>query len=143
MPTSYQPTQPTPLLVALHGWGDSRWAALDDFGEAANAAGWLVAAPDMHGETNPYPLPPYDHPLASRASQRDVLDTLAWVAAHYNVDPNRTYLVGKSLGGQTALVTAAKNPGVFAAVVDAAAPPIWPNGIRNREPRGSSSSHLR
>ena len=65
IPTSYQPTQPTPLLISLHGWGDSRWAALNDFGPAANTSGWLVAAPDMHGETNPYPRPPYDHPLGS------------------------------------------------------------------------------
>ena len=118
VPTSYQPTQPTPLLISVHGWGDNRWGALDDFGPAANTAGWLVAAPDMHGETNPYPLPPSDHPLASRASQRDILDTLAWVKARYNVDPNRIYLTGESMGGQIALITGAKNPGVFAAVVD-------------------------
>ena len=42
--------------------------------------------------------------------------------ARYNVDPNRTYLVGESMGGQIALVTAAKNPGVFAAAVDARGP---------------------
>lgn len=121
-PTSYQPTQPTPLLIALHGWGDSRWAALDDFGLAANTAGWLVAAPDMHGENTPVLLPPYDHPLASRASQQDILDTLTWVKARYNVDPNRIYLTGESMGGQIALITAAKNPGVFAAAVDARGP---------------------
>ena len=123
VPTSYQPTQPTPLLIALHGWGDSRWAALDDLGPAGNTAGWLVAAPDMHGENTPsYPLPPYDHPLGSRASQQDILDTIAWVKARYNVDTNRTYLVGKSMGGQIALISAAKNPGLYAAVVDLRGP---------------------
>ena len=42
--------------------------------------------------------------------------------ARYNVDPNRIYLAGESMGGQIALVTAAKNPGVFAAAVDARGP---------------------
>ena len=123
VPTSYQPAQATPLLIALHGWGDSRWAALGDFGPAGNTAGWLVAAPDMHGENTPsYPLPPYDHPLGSRASQQDILDTIAWVKARYNVDNNRIYLVGESMGGQIALISAAKNPGLYAAVVDLRGP---------------------
>ncbi len=116
-PISYLPTEPTPLLLAIHGWGDNRWAPLNDYGEAANAAGWLLAAPDMHGERSAAPRPPYDHPLASRASQQDILDTIQWVRQRYNVDPNRIYIAGTSMGGQIALVTAAKNPGLFAAVV--------------------------
>ncbi len=116
VPTSYQPAQPAPLLLAIHGWGDDRWAPLSDYGQAANAAGWLLASPDMHGERTHSWLPPYDHPLASRASQRDILDTIQWVRARYNVDHNRIYISGTSMGGQIALVTAAKNPGLFAAV---------------------------
>lgn len=118
IPTSYQASQPTPLLISVHGWGDNRWPALMDYADAANAAGWLLAAPDMHGQRNSYPRPPYDHPLASVESQRDILDTLQWVRARYNVDPTRIYLAGVSMGGQIAAVTAAKNPGLFAAVVD-------------------------
>jgi predicted esterase len=117
VPTSYDPGQPTPLLIAVHGWGDDRWAALGSFAFEANDAGWLLAAPDMHGERSAYPRPPYDHPLASRASQHDILDTIDYVRERYNVDPSRIYLAGVSLGGQIALVTAAKNPGLFAAVV--------------------------
>ena len=135
IPSSYQASQPTPLLVALHGWGDTRWTALGDYGSEANQAGWLLAAPDMHGEHNPYPRPPSEHPLASRASQQDVLDTIHWVQQRYNVDPSRIYLTGQSLGGQIAVVTAAKNQGLFAAVVDDRGPtelaqwyeesPVW------------------
>lgn len=117
-PTGYQPAQPTPLLISAHGWGGDRWSALGDFAAEANAAGWLLAAPDMHGERSAYPLPNSDHPLASRASQRDILDTIQYVRSRYNVDANRIYLSGLSMGGQIALVTAAKNPGLFAAVVD-------------------------
>ena len=118
VPTSYQPIQPTPLLVVVHGWGEDRWGPFSDYGQAANNAGWLLVSPDMHGERSAFPDPPYDHPLASRASQQDILDTIQWVRERYNVDPDRIYMAGRSMGGQIALVTAAKNPGLFAAVVD-------------------------
>jgi dienelactone hydrolase len=118
IPTSYQPAQLTPLLVVVHGWGEDRWGPLGDFGQAANDAGWLLVSPDMHGERSAYPEPPYTHPLASRASQQDILDSIQWVRQRYNVNPDRIYIAGRSMGGQIALVTAAKNPGLFAAVVD-------------------------
>jgi dienelactone hydrolase len=117
VPTSYQPGQPAPLLVAIHGWGDNRWAPINDYGEVANNAGWLLVSADLHGERSAYPRPPSDHPLASRASQQDILDSIQWVRQRYNVDPSRIYLTGTSMGSQIALVTAAKNPGLFAAVV--------------------------
>jgi dienelactone hydrolase len=117
VPTSYQPGQPAPLLVAVHGWGDDRWAPLNDYGEVANNAGWLLVSADLHGERSAYPRPPSDHPLASRASQQDILDSIQWVRQRYNVDASRIYLTGASMGSQIALVTAAKNPGLFAAVV--------------------------
>ncbi|MFZ2487131.1 MAG: DNRLRE domain-containing protein [Anaerolineae bacterium] len=118
IPTTYQAAQATPLLVVVHGWGDDRWAPLTDYAEAANNAGWLLVSADMHGERSAYPRPAYDHPLASRASQRDILDTIEWVRTRYNVDASRIYIAGESMGSQIALVTAAKNPGLFAAVVD-------------------------
>jgi len=133
-PISYLPSQPTPLLLAIHGWGDDRWAPLNDYGEAANAAGWLLASPDMHGERRHPNLPPYDHPLASRASQQDILDTIQWVRQRYNVDPNRIYIAGTSMGGQIALVTAAKNPGLFAAVVSDRGPTDLARWYEESEP---------
>ncbi|MDH7487447.1 MAG: alpha/beta fold hydrolase [Anaerolineae bacterium] len=110
--------EPLPLVIGLHGWGETRWGALDLWGQAAAQQGWLLAAPEMHGE-QPY-NPPGHHALASRASQHDILDTQAYVAAAYGVDADRVYVVGESMGGMVAATTAAKYPDNFAAVVDVA-----------------------
>jgi dienelactone hydrolase len=116
VPTAYQAGQPAPLLVVLHDWEQDRTPPFDDYKAAADAAGWLLLSPDMHGENTPDPAHPTWYALASRASQHDILDAMQWVAGQYNVDPSRIYIAGKGMGGQTALITAAKNPGLFAGV---------------------------
>lgn len=117
VPTGYQAGQPAPLLVALHDWEQDRLPPFNDFKAAADAAGWLLVSPDMRGENTPDPAHPSWYSLASRASQHDILDAIEWVSTHYSVDPSRIYITGKGMGGQTALITAAKHPGMFAAVV--------------------------
>lgn len=117
VPTAYQASQATPLLVVLHDWEQDRFPPFNDFQAAADAAGWLLVSPDMHGDHAPDPAHPMWYTLASRGSQRDILDSIQWVSARYNVDPQRIYVMGKGMGGQTALVTAAKHPNQFAAVV--------------------------
>ncbi len=107
-----------PLVVGLHGWSGERWRALKYWGLAANQQGWLFAAPEMHGR-EPHD-PPGGRALASLASQYDVMDAVAYVNANYDVDPDRIYLVGKSMGGMIAATTAAKYPDRFAAAVDVA-----------------------
>lgn len=112
---------PLPLVIALHGWGVRCWGPIYAYGPAAAERGWLLASPEMHGEQ---PVEWWQTPgrraLASRASQHDILDTLAWVDAHYGVEPDRVYLMGASMGGMIAATTAAKYPDRFAAAVDAA-----------------------
>ena len=109
---------PLPLVIGLHGWGETRWQPLDLWGGAVAEQGWLLAAPEMHGEQPD--TPPGRRALASRASQHDVLDTQAYVVTGYGVDADRVYLVGESMGGMIAATTAAKYPDNFAAVVDVA-----------------------
>ncbi len=127
-PPFYDSSKPTPLMVILHGWPpssdekpylDQIWA----YGGLVAQKGWLLVSPEMHGER---PVPPGvssgRRPLASRAAQHDVIDTINAVRRSYNVDMNRIYLVGESAGAQIALVTAAKYPDTFAALVDYAGP---------------------
>ena len=132
-PQDYDTNQPTPLLIAVHGYLDSGRDILLDYHDAADAKGWLVAAGDLHGEvyTSYYESGPIWHELrpatgkrvlSSRASQQDIVDILNYMRTHYNVDSTRIYLAGYSMGGITTLVTGARLADTFAAVVDDSGP---------------------
>lgn len=136
IPSTYNPNQSTPLLIAAHGFGSIAVDTLLDFGDAAEAKGWLLAAADYHGEVNTgyssYFDPddnPYDirlrmgsDTMGARASQWDIIDIVDYMQAHYNIDPTRVYLVGHSMGGMTALLSGARWADRFAAVVSDSAP---------------------
>ena len=115
-------TTPLPLVIALHGWLGWNEAyyrePIGAYGGAAAERGWLLAAPETHGE-RPVPegLSPGRRSLASRASQHDIMDTLAYVDTNFSVDLDRVYLVGRSMGGMMAVTTGAKYPARFAAIV--------------------------
>ncbi len=127
VPSSYNPSTATPLVIALHGYNQTRFNAVADYGAAAEAKGWLLAAPELHGEVNNLPDAGASV-MAARAAQWDVLDTLNYMKAYYNVDPTRVYLVGYDTGGMLAEITAAKWPHHFAAVAADSSPSnliIW------------------
>jgi pimeloyl-ACP methyl ester carboxylesterase len=77
--------------------------------------GWLLAAPEMHGEVN-NGTNVGAQAMASRASEWDVLDTINYVKTIYNVDASRIYLVGFGMGGMVATFTAALDERVAATV---------------------------
>jgi len=89
-------------------------------GEAIGNKGWLLATPQLHGSWtgDPQPDPPGKYAYASLESQYDIIGTMNYMLDHYNVITDRIYLVGYSMGGQIATVTAAKFPHVFAAIFD-------------------------
>ena len=129
LPSGYTGTSPVPLVIALHDQGKHREDSIKDFQAAAEARGWLLAAPELHGRTlycesgcdaaalrRNY-TDPGDHPFGAPASQQDVLDVLAYLQAHYAVDAERVYLIGHGMAGPTALLTASKWPHLFAGVV--------------------------
>lgn len=126
IPTSYTPGTPAPLLIAVHGYGGTGADLRDDaplgLAAEAEARGWLMAAPDMHGlfyiNTGMYAL-------GYTGAQRDIVDTVNYMLANYTVDTSRIYLIGVSMGGEMSLLTASKYPDVFAAAA------VWkpPTGI--------------
>ncbi|MBC7224863.1 MAG: prolyl oligopeptidase family serine peptidase, partial [Anaerolineae bacterium] len=119
VPVHYDPATPTPLLVFAHGWGGEAFDAIHAYAVATNARNWLLVSPEMHADS---PFVGSQHVLASLASQHDLVDAVAYMQAHYNVDPERIYITGQSLGGMCAAVTAAKNPHLFAALVEERSP---------------------
>ncbi|NPA90476.1 MAG: prolyl oligopeptidase family serine peptidase [Chloroflexi bacterium] len=131
------PTEEVPVLIYLHGMFSCRAAppfqtvVESPFGYAVARRGWILAAPELHGE-RPVPLPgdPWDptascpqpvsvgyRPMGARPAQRDVLDTLAYLQEHYPVDSQRVYLLSESAGGLTLLTALGKFADRFAAAV--------------------------
>jgi len=144
IPDGYESTTPTPLLIAVHPRSSVMEWGIDEFGDAADARGWLLASPQMHGRwpipegcfedpprdcqyedqvlagtTSPTASPkPGAYAYASLESQYDVIGTVTYMVENYNVDPDRIYLTGYSMGGQGVIIIAAKFPHLFAAVFD-------------------------
>lgn len=143
IPDGYTGDTPTPLVVYAHGRSSVMSAGIDALGAAANARGWLLASPQMHGSwvvpeecyiypndctyddqtlagtTNANAEPrPGAYTYASPESQYDIIGTIRYMIDRYNVKLDQMYLVGDSMGGQIAAVTGAKFPHLFAAVFD-------------------------
>lgn len=111
VPTSYRPDRRWPLAIALHGWGGDENSLFDgrqngELKRVAEAAGYLIACPKGRGPTSLY--------LGNAG--KDVLDVVRQMEKDYNIDPDRIYLLGHSMGGYGAWSVAANNPGVFAAI---------------------------
>jgi len=114
VPMSYTGNVSVPLIIALHGMGDTGQWIRDYLTEEANRRGWLLAAPDMHGH---YYINHGKYALGWVGAQHDVIDTVEYMMSEYQVDPSRIYIAGGSMGGQTTAMMTAKYPDVFAAAV--------------------------
>lgn len=143
VPDTYNPSVPAPLVAYAHARSRTMEDGVDYLGAAANAKGWLLVSPQLHGS---WPIPPecfdipndcdYDDQVlagttagggparpgawahASRESQYDLVGAVKYMVDHYNVKPDQIYLVGGSMGGQATGVTAARFPHLFAAAYD-------------------------
>ena len=126
VPTGYDPARQYPLVVALHGLGGTENSFFDnyeqEFPPLAEAHGYIVAAPLGFRVDGSYGWglgdPPADPTVRSvqQHSEEDVMEVLARVQAQYNIDPNRIYLTGHSMGAIGTWKIAAKYPDVWAAI---------------------------
>jgi predicted esterase len=119
VPTKYDPAKPTPMVVALHGMGgdeNSYFTAYDNgiIKREAEARGYLVVCPKGRGSASMY----------AGDAERDVIDVIAAMRRDYNVDADRIYLTGHSMGGYGTWSIAPKYPELFAAIA-----PIAGGGI--------------
>lgn len=116
VPTAAEAGEPLPLVVALHGYGATweSWFIATDVEEWAEKEGYIVLCPQGRG--NWYYL---------GKGEKDVFEAMAAVKKELSVDPDRTYLIGHSMGGWGTWHTAVAHPDVFAAIVPMAgwAPP--------------------
>jgi acetyl esterase/lipase len=115
VPMSYTGSISVPLVVAAHGMGTTGEDMVNGpLAAEANARGWLLVAPQMHGA---YYLDG-QRALAWPGAQHDIIEAIEHMQANYEVNPSRLYITGGSMGGQTTAVMAAKYPDVFAAAVE-------------------------
>lgn len=133
VPTSYDPGRPTPLVVALHGLGSGVMYMME-YGnrqhgvvELAEQYGYLVATPMGYNERGWYggrgPGNEFNRnradpgpPNLGELSERDVMAVLDIMKRDFNVDADRTYLIGQSMGGGGTWHLGMKYPDVWAAL---------------------------
>jgi poly(3-hydroxybutyrate) depolymerase len=137
VPRSYDPEQPAPLMVALHGLGRTYdWLmGYDGLLEAAEAGGYIVVTPlgyTRRGWYGSRTTGVDGRTLGDEAehSEQDVMQVLGIVRAAYNVDPDRIYLWGHSMGGAGTYHLGARHPQLWAGLGVVA--PATPEGISAR-----------
>jgi poly(3-hydroxybutyrate) depolymerase len=121
--TKYDKEKKAPLMIALHGLGSNpqqilRYTGLTDLAEKY---GYVVAAPmgynsqGWYGNKPPFGRKP-DPENLYELSEKDVMNVIDIVRKEFNVDPNRIYLMGHSMGGGGTFHIGIKNPDLFAAL---------------------------
>jgi poly(3-hydroxybutyrate) depolymerase len=132
VPSTYDKAKKTPLVVALHGLYSNPQQIMRYPGliEQAEKYGYLVVAPmgfNNHGwygakmlvkgtDADPKNLP--------ELSEQDVMNVLDLTRKAYNVDPERIYLCGHSMGGGGTWYLAVKYPNLWAALAPIAPAPV-------------------
>jgi poly(3-hydroxybutyrate) depolymerase len=140
VPQSYDPANKTPLVVALHGYGGNQdyfFAAFNELAELIERHGVIFAAPMGYSTGGWYGAPldiPGNRPRSSGQpppaatqtaeemkrerdlSETDVMNVLDLVTQEFNVDPDRTYLMGHSMGGMGTYVLGQKYADKWAAI---------------------------
>lgn len=104
VPAAYDPARPWPLLVTLHGTGGS-------------GAGWIGTWTRTAGSTHVLVAPSTPkHTWSARQAQDYVLTALRETVDALNIDADRVYLDGMSMGGGGAFRLAAHFPDRWAAI---------------------------
>jgi len=115
LPRGYTPRKPHPLCIALHGGGAGAGdgaEAMSSFGRIMGSMGAIAAAP-----TAPELI---DGAWNCPRGFRVVRALIEEIGAHYNVDWNRIYVGGHSMGGYGSYFEAIWWPDRFAACLSSA-----------------------
>jgi poly(3-hydroxybutyrate) depolymerase len=134
VPSKYDRSRPTPLIVALHCLSSNAHDMIryESLTELAEQRGYIVVAPMGYNERGWYGSRgpgqsgrgnAADPANLGELSELDVLNVLAIVQKEFNVDPRRTYLMGHSMGGGGTFYLGAKYAEKWAAL-GAAAPAV-------------------
>ncbi len=122
LPANYDPGRPVPLVVGIHGAGEStakRFADVTGTGDAVDARGWIGVYPE--GVRNEEGFTGWNAGVCCEPGT-DGIDDVGFIAAVIDevsselaVDPSRVYVAGQSNGGAFAYRLACELPGRVAA----------------------------
>lgn len=127
VPTGYEPARPAPLVLMLHGSGDSAAPGLSRLQALADERGVLLLAVDSRGRT-------WDVILQGYGPDVQFIDrALAYTFARCAVEPTRVALEGFSDGASYALGLGLSNGGLFTHVI-AFSPGFLPHTDREGDP---------
>jgi poly(3-hydroxybutyrate) depolymerase/kynurenine formamidase len=138
VPSTYDAGREWPLIVALHGLGRPYdWMmGYDGFLDFAERGGYVVVSPLGYHPRGWYGSRGHGIPGGAaregerlpenlgELSERDVMNVLGIARERFNVDEDRIYLWGHSMGGAGAYHLAARHPDVWAGVAVAAPAPL-------------------
>lgn len=113
-----------PLIIALHGLGgDANFIVRDRLIDLAEEGGYIVAGPLGYNVGGWYGSPvivmggkKVEPPNLAELSEKDVMNVLAMIQKEFNVDENRVYLMGHSMGGAGTLFLGQKYKEKWAAI---------------------------
>ena len=95
IPAGYNPQNAHPLLVAFHQWGGNENSNYyTQFDEEANNRNWIMLSPFGGSSNN------YNHQGAQDMFENEI----QWMIERFNIDSNRIYMVGGSMGGATGAI---------------------------------------
>jgi poly(hydroxyalkanoate) depolymerase family esterase len=121
VPSGYDRATPVPLVVALHGCGQTaaQFAQLTRFDQLAQARGFIVVYPEQSTDANRLRCWSWfdDAHMHRGAGEPSIIAAItAWVQQHYAIDARRIYVAGLSAGGAMASVMGATYPNLYAAI---------------------------
>ena len=95
LPELYNDSTSHPLIIAFHQWGGNEGSTYNtQFDEEANSRGWIFMSPYGGSSNN------YNH----QGAQQMVKDEILWLIENYNIDSDRIYMVGGSMGGAAGMI---------------------------------------
>lgn len=125
VPSSYDQNSESPLIVSLHGLGRSYDWLMGYHGllDQAEANGYIVVTPLGYIRRGWYGSRATEDEQDANYSEQDVMEVLQRTRNEFNVDENRIYLWGHSMGGAGTYHIAARHPELFAGLGVAAPAP--------------------
>ena len=113
-----------PLIVALHGLGgDANFIVRDRLIDLAEEGGYIVVGPLGYNVGGWYGSPvvafggqPVEPPNLTELSEKDVMNVVAMMEKEFNIDKDRIYLLGHSMGGAGTLFLGEKYKEKWAAI---------------------------